>query len=141
MVTLMVDKDVVLNRIKHLEDNINYLKKIENFNQKTFSSDPDIYYRFERALHLAVEAVLDLGNHLIADQNLETPDSNRDIFRILFENHIINDELKESLIKMAGFRNILVHDYLDLDREIEFKIIKDNIKDIREFMKIILNYI
>lgn len=45
----MVDKDVVMNRIKHLEDNINYLKKIENFDQKTFSSDQDIYYRFERS--------------------------------------------------------------------------------------------
>ena len=137
----MVDRDVVLNRIKHLEDNINYLKKIENYNQKTFSKDPDIYYRFERSLHLAIETVLDLGNHLIADQNLETPDSNRDIFRILFKNEIIDEGLKESLVKMAGFRNILVHDYLDLDRELEYEIIKSNIKDIKEFMKIVLKYI
>lgn len=138
---IVLDKDVVLNRIKHLEDNINYLEKINNFDQKTFSSTQDIYYRFERALHLAVEAVLDLGNHLIADQNLETPDSNRDIFRILFENQIIDSELKESLIKMAGFRNILVHDYLDLDRELEYEIIKNNIVDIKEFMKVVLEYL
>lgn len=137
----MVDKEVVLNRIKHLEDNINYLEKIKKYDQKTFSSTQDIYYRFERALHLAVEAVLDLGNHLIADQNLETPDSNRDIFRILFENQIIDSELKESLIKMAGFRNILVHDYLDLDRELEYEIIKNNIVDIKEFMKVVLEYL
>jgi len=137
----MVDKDVVLNRIKHLEDNITYLEKINNFDQKTFSSNQDIYYRFERSIHLAVEAVLDLGNHLIADQNLETPDSNRDIFRILFENKIIDNELKESLIKMAGFRNILVHDYLDLNRELEYEIIKNNIVDIKEFMRVVLEYL
>lgn len=137
----MVDKDIVMNRIKHLEDNINYLKKINNYEQETFSSDPDIYYRFERVLHLAVEAVLDLGNHLIADQNLGTPDSNKDIFRILFENKIIDYDLKNSLIKMAGFRNILVHDYLDLNRELEYEIIKNNIKDIKNFMKVILKYV
>lgn len=137
----MVDKDVVLNRIKHLEDNITYLEKIKKYDKKTFSSTQDIYYRFERALHLALEAVLDLGNHLIADQNLETPDSNRDIFRILFENEIIGNELKESLIKMAGFRNILVHDYLDLDRELEYEIIKNNIDDIKEFMRVVLKYL
>ncbi|TDO95171.1 uncharacterized protein YutE (UPF0331/DUF86 family) [Halanaerobium saccharolyticum] len=137
----MVDRDVVLNRIKHLEDNINYLKKIENFDQKTFSSDQDVYYRFERALHLAVEAVLDLGNRLIADQNLGTPDSNRDIFRVLFKNKVINEDLKESLVKMAGFRNILVHDYLELDRELEYEIIKNNIDDIKEFMQVILKYL
>ncbi len=137
----MVDRDVVLNRIKHLEDNINYLKKINNFNQETFSSSQDVYYRFERALHLAIEAVLDLGNHLIADQNLEAPDSNKDIFRILFRNEIIDEDLKESLVKMAGFRNILVHDYLDLDRELEYKIIKNNIDDIKEFMQVVLKYL
>ena len=137
----MVDKEVVLNRIKHLEDNINYLEKINDFDQKTFSSNQDIYYRFERVLHLAVEAVLDLGNHLIADQNLETPDSNRHIFRILFENEIITNELKESLVKMAGFRNILVHDYLDLDRELEYEIIKNNIDDIKEFMRVVLDFL
>jgi len=42
---------------------------------------------------------------------------------------------------MAGFRNILVHDYLELDRDLEYEIIKNNIRDIKEFMKIALKYL
>jgi len=42
---------------------------------------------------------------------------------------------------MAGFRNILVHDYIDLDREIVYDIIKNNLKDIENFREIVVNYV
>ncbi|MFW6035843.1 MAG: type VII toxin-antitoxin system HepT family RNase toxin [Halothermotrichaceae bacterium] len=137
----MVDKEVVLKRLNNLKDNLNYLKGIKDFSKNEFSSDPDIYFRYERSLHLAIEAVLDIGNHLIADQRLRTPESNRDIFKILVDNNIIDKDLSEKLMKMAGFRNILVHDYLSLDRELEYEIILNNINDIKEFIKIVVKYI
>lgn len=43
--------------------------------------------------------------------------------------------------KMVGFRNILVHDYLELDREQEHEIIRNNISDIQDFMRVIVEYI
>ena len=137
----MVDKEVVLNRLNHLEENLEYIKGIREYDKKDFINNKDIYLRYERALHLVIEAIIDLANHLIADQRLRTPDSNRDIFKILFENNFIEKELAENLNKMAGFRNILVHDYLDLDRKLEYKIIINNIHDIQQFMKIVVNYI
>ena len=137
----MVDKEVVLNRLNHLEENLEYIKGIKKYDKKDFINNKDIYLRYERALHLVIEAIIDLANHLIADQRLRTPESNRDIFKILFENNFIEKELAENLKKMAGFRNILVHDYLDLDRKLEYKIIINNIHDIQQFMKIVVNYI
>ena len=137
----MVDRDVILERIRHLEKNINYLNGVNNYSKEKFSNEMDIYFRFERALHLAIEAVIDIGNHIIADQQFKTPDSNKNIFRILADNNIINKELSESLMKMAGFRNILVHDYLELDRELEYEIILNNIDDIEKFMEIAIKYI
>ena len=137
----MVDKEVVLNRLNHLEENLEYIKGIREYDKKDFINNKDIYLRYERALHLVIEAIIDLANHLIADQRLRTPESNRDIFKILFENNFIEKELAENLNKMAGFRNILVHDYLDLDRKLEYKIIINNINDIQQFMKIVVKYI
>ena len=137
----MVDRELVLKRIDLLEKKINYLKGIEKFDKQEYSNDQDIYFRYERALHLAIEAVIDLGNHLIADQNFRTPESNRDIFKVLFENKIINNNLYSNLKNMAGFRNILVHDYLTLDRELEYEIIKNSLGDFRKFMEIVAEYI
>ena len=137
----MVDREVVLGRINHLEKNIEYLEGVKSYSKNEFSENQDIYYRYERALHLTIEAVIDIGNHLIADQKLKTPESNKEIFLILNKNDIIDQGLSDKLIKMAGFRNILVHDYLDLDRELEYDIILNNLKDIKEFMKISVKYI
>lgn len=137
----MVDREIILNRLKHLEENLEYLKSLQEYSKEEFSTNPDIYLCYERALHLAIEAVIDLGNHLIADQRLKTPESNRDIFVILGNNGIINEELARKLARMAGFRNILVHDYLDLDRNQEYEIIINNLQDIREFMKVVVDYI
>lgn len=133
----MVDREVVLRRLDHLEDNLNYLQGLQEFSKENFCREQDIYLRYERALHLAVEAVIDLGNHLIAERSLKTPEFNKEIFKILNENNIISDELADTLSKMAGFRNILVHDYLELDRELEYEIMKNGIYDLREFMKIV----
>ena len=137
----MVDREVVLKRLAHLEEKIKYLNKINQVTKEEFSSEQDIYFRYERVLQLAIEAVIDLGNHLIADHNLRTPESNSDIFRILHENNMISQDLFLNLKKISGFRNILVHDYLTLDREREYEIIINNIDDIKEFMEIIANYI
>lgn len=137
----MVDKEVILKRLDQLENKINYLQGIEQFGKEEFSNNPDIYFRYERALHLALEAVIDLGNHLIADQNLRTPESNRDVFKVLYENNLIKKDLYSKLGKMAGFRNILVHDYLTLDRELEYEIIRTNLDDLRKFMEMIVDNI
>jgi uncharacterized protein YutE (UPF0331/DUF86 family) len=42
---------------------------------------------------------------------------------------------------MTGFRNILVHDYMKLDREIVYNIINNNLIDIESFIKIIVDFI
>ncbi|MEG2290595.1 MAG: HepT-like ribonuclease domain-containing protein [Clostridium sp.] len=42
---------------------------------------------------------------------------------------------------MAGFRNILVHDYMKLDRGIVYNIINNNLKDIEEFIIVVASYI
>lgn len=135
----MLDKEVVYKRLNHLENKIKNLQEIEQFSKEEFSNNRDVYFRYERALHLALEAVIDLGNHLIAEKNLRTPDSNRDVFKVLYENNFINKKLCSKLEKLAGSGNILVYDYMTLDRELEFAIIRDNLDDFRKFMEIVVD--
>lgn len=67
--------------------------------------------------------------------------NNKDIFQVLLENKIITEKLKINLSNMAGFRNILVHDYIKLDREVVYDIIINNLKDIEDFIEVISEYI
>lgn len=102
----MVKREIVLVRISKLDEYINFLDKIKRYSKDEYINDPLIYGSTERFLHLAIECVLDIGNHIIADMRYRKPDSNREIFEILCENKIIDSNLKVSLCNMAGFRNI-----------------------------------
>jgi len=137
----MIDKDIMLDRLHSIKNNLDYLQNIKEYSREEFSSNPDIHYRFERALHLVLEAVIDTSNHLIAEKNLKTPSTNREIFEVLADNNLLNQKLAASLKEMAGFRNILVHDYLELDRKKEYEIIIESLVDIKQFYQEILKQI
>lgn len=137
----MVSSNILISKINNLKEYIDYLSGITNYSKDEYIASPMIYASFERFLHLSIECVLDIGNHIISDLRYRKPESNRDIFEVLYENNIISLELKEKLIKMADFRNILVHDYMKLDREIVYTVINNNLGDIEEFIKIIADFI
>lgn len=122
----MVKREVVLSRLNKLNEYIVFLNKVKSYSKKEYIEDPFIYGASERFLHLAIECVLDISNHVISDMRFRKPDSNKDIFQVLLENRIINEELKMNLSNMAGIRNILIHDYIRLDREVVYNIIINN---------------
>lgn len=134
----MVDEDIVLSRISKLDEYIKFLYGMNKYSKDEYLQDPMIYGSTERFLHLAIECIMDIGNHIIANMGYRKPDSNREIFEILFENKIIDSDLKVILCNMAGFRNILVHDYIKLDREIVYEIVRNNLDDMEDFRDIII---
>ncbi|MDA8336649.1 MAG: DUF86 domain-containing protein [Peptococcaceae bacterium] len=77
----------------------------------------------ERTLHLAVEACLDIGNHLIADLGLREPENYKDIMVILTEAGYLPKENVRQFKDMAGFRNVIVHDYTRVDPVIVYVIL------------------
>ena len=137
----MVKREVVLSRIYKVQEYLTYLQQVKNYTKEQYVNDPMIYGSTERFLHLSIECVIDIGNHVIADMRYRKPESNKDIFLVLLENNIIDEKLKDSLSNMAGFRNILVHDYMRLDRAIVYNILLNNLEDIEQFIEVVVEYI
>ena len=137
----MVKRDIVLSRVDKLKEYINFLENIKDYSKEDYERNPLVYGSSERFLHLAIECVLDIGNHIISDMRYRKPDSNRDIFQVLFENSILDETMKDNLCNMASFRNILVHDYLKLNRAMIYDIIQTNLCDLKKFINIIVEYL
>jgi len=91
----------------------------------------------ERYSYLAVQATIDLAEAFISYKNFRKPASMADSFYILQENKIINQNLAEQMIKMVGFRNILAHDYEELDFKILYSVLHEKISEIKKFIGII----
>ena len=121
----MVNKNILFARLERLREYLDVLENIKIYDCARFMEDPFIHGTAERNLHLALECVLDIGNHIIANRGYPRPESYSDIFHILHQNQIIPDELYSNLDGMASFRNVLVHDYIALDRKRVYQTIQD----------------
>lgn len=106
------------------------LRSLGEATESEYLSKPEIHDLAARYLHLAVEAAIDLANHWIADRGLRTPDSNRDAFTVLEEAGEIHAGMAERLRGWAGFRNVLVHEYVNIDHRIAYAAIRDELDDL-----------
>lgn len=126
----MIRSEVIRRRLQKLDEYLKILRGLQRYNLEAFVEEPEHYGSAERFLQLAIETLTDMGNHVIAGLKLGQVESYRDIPFMLAEHSYIDDALKEKWIQMIGFRNILVHDYLDLDREIVYQVLQQDLEDI-----------
>lgn len=130
----MVDRAIFLRRLDALNGYLQKLKAFQHVERTEFASEPALYDLAERYLHLVMECVLDLANHTIADRDLGTPATNRDCFTVLEKAGEISPDLAGRLRQWAGFRNILVHQYLEVDHGLSHQVIAEDLGDIQAFL-------
>jgi len=137
----MISKDVVNAMIDIIDENIRLIDEIRSQGYESFSGSFRDIQAAKHSLQEAIEACLDIGSHIIAEQGFRRPEDYREIFRVLEENGIIDHVLSEKLQEMAQFRNLLVHRYGEIDIKRVYIIMSDDLKDIQKFAKSILKYI
>jgi uncharacterized protein YutE (UPF0331/DUF86 family) len=131
----MVDRYVVSARIVRIREYVALLRRIRGMaTEREFVRDPLIYGNAERYLQLAIQAVLDISHHIVADRNLPLPTDNKSLFDLLARQKVISTRLSAKLASMAGFRNVLVHEYLEIDRRRVYRALSE-LRDFESFMR------
>lgn len=128
----MVNKEVVRKRLNKLDEYLAVLGGLQKYTRDEFLENPERYGSAERFLQLAIEALIDLGNHVVADLGLGEVDTYADIPTLMAEKGHLQATSKEKWIQMIGFRNILVHEYLDIDRGIVHDVLQQRLGDFQE---------
>ena len=137
----MVDTNVVLARVTKIRECVSTLRKYAFTDEKFFLENTDVSSSAERQLQVAIQAVIDIGNHVIGDMDLGAPKDYKDIFRILARHKIVSKPLSIKLSSMTGLRNVLVHDYLEVDLKIVYRILKKDLGDFDKFITSILKLV
>jgi len=66
---------------------------------------------------------------------LNLPADSKDLFSLLATHKVLPVRLSKKLVSMAGFRNVLVHEYLEIDRRRVYRVLKDELRDFEKFIK------
>jgi len=81
----------------------------------------------------ACEQAIDLANHMIKTRKMGIPASSADSFDLIRQKAVIDAALAESLKKMVGFRNAVVHQYQQMDLRIVKTVIAAGLDDLIRF--------
>jgi uncharacterized protein YutE (UPF0331/DUF86 family) len=88
----------------------------------------------EHGLQLAIECVLDIGNHLVASEQLGSPQSDREVIELLGQRGVLPPAFVDQVRGMPGFHNILLHDYLTVDTAVVWELLQRGPAQFREFI-------
>ena len=138
---MMVRREVIKRRLKKLDEYLKILTQLQRYSLSDFLTKPERYGSTERFLQLAIETTIDIGNHIIADMNLGDVQWSSDIASILHEKGYLSVEMRETWIKMIGFRNLLVHDYLEIDRKKVHEVLQNNLSDLKSLEKVFAQFL
>ncbi len=121
----MVDEEVISLRLQNLEKVLRELDQIAAEGKEAFLGSWKNMRLAERCLEVAAQTCLDIGNHLIAAKGFRVPKGYADVFQVLAESGMLDSDLAAKMKSVAGLRNILVHDYLEIDHGQLHKMIQD----------------
>ncbi len=88
----------------------------------------------EHTLQMAIQSALDVASHIASDERLGEPETNRALFRLLVGINVISSGLAQRLSEMAGFRNVLVHGYDEVQVQIVEDVVRNHLGDLDEFI-------
>ena len=133
----MPDKDVVFAKVATIQRCLKRIKETSGWDPVSLDNldKQDI---FVLNLQRAVQAAIDLATHIVASEGLGLSDTIRGNFQLLQDAGIVNEEITRRMESMVGFRNIAIHDYEAIDKEILKSILTGNLKDIEDFYTTLL---
>lgn len=102
-------------RLRRLHQITRRLRRFRTRGADQIRQDEDLQWLVERGLHLGCEIVLDVGNHVLVGVFARPSEQYEEILTGLAAEGVISPELRAELAGLGGFRNVLVHDYLDID--------------------------
>lgn len=88
----------------------------------------------EHTLQIAIQAALDVASHIVSDERLGEPETNRALFDLLARAGKLPAGPATTLRDMAGFRNVIVHGYQDVDLAVVEDVVRNHLGDLLAFV-------
>lgn len=141
MVISKLNFEKINKRIFYIEETLKNLYEIKSRGKENFLKDSILVSAAESNIRKALEAIFDIARHILAKSYGYKDLEYKQMAKLLAKNKIVSESYLPTLIKMAGYRNRLVHFYFEITPEELWSIIENNLSDFEEFLKYINNFL
>lgn len=137
---MAIDKTLLNNLLDNLKATIRKIERMDIVLEDILE-DEDIQDLINRRMQVAVENCIDIATHLAAGLDLPRKERASDVFLLLGENKIISKEIAGKLAGAVGFRNILVHEYAEIDYRLAYAGLDEKLSDLNQFAREVLEFL
>jgi len=131
----VLDITVIKTRLKKLDDYQHGLLPFQKIPLEEYLASENMQMIVERRLQLSIQVCIDIANYLIAHLGLKVPDEQENVFIVLGQAGILSSDLAQRMVGMVRFRNILVHDYLEIDASLVHSHLARRLADFDQFSR------
>jgi uncharacterized protein YutE (UPF0331/DUF86 family) len=128
----VTDKELIAKKLALIETCVEQLRRLAR--PAAIATDVREERFVEHTLQIAVQAALDVASHIVSDERLGEPRTNRELFDLLERSAWVAPGLAATMRRMVGFRNILVHGYEIVDVRVVIEIVEHGLDDLLAFV-------
>jgi len=130
----MVIEEVIKKRMQKLVQSLDKIARYKDFSYDEFLQDDIAQDIVEYNLFIAINMITDMATHIVVDNNIGNPDTMGEAFEILSKERYITVDEATTYKQMVGFRNILSHEYVKINKKVVYDIMKSNLNDFKKFI-------
>ncbi len=128
----MRNNDLIFKFLNSLEDSLRRIRSMD-FTFDMVLGDEDIQDMLDRRMQKAIEACIDIVIHLSMQLKLPRQEKTSELFNLLSKKKIIDSKLANKLKSAVGLRNIIVHEYTEVDYKLAYSDLDSKLKDLEKF--------
>jgi len=130
MTKAKISRRVIADRIGWIEQMLSEIRSLPVQDQVAFFADTRNVWTAESCLRRALEALLDLGRHILAKAFAIGVSEYKQVADGLLEKGVVDIAQGETLRTLAGYRNRLVHFYHEVSKEELHQVCANQLADI-----------
>jgi uncharacterized protein YutE (UPF0331/DUF86 family) len=123
-----------------LDQAVQVLRSHQGRSLENLTSDPEEQWIVEHGLQLCAQNALDAASHIAASAGHDVPEYAVAIDR-LADMGVLPRDFAARFRGIAGFRNVLIHGYLDVDLAVLHRLLNTQLDDFQEFARLIQGYL
>jgi uncharacterized protein YutE (UPF0331/DUF86 family) len=128
----MTDPELLEKKLAFIETCVRELQELAQ--PERIATDVREERFVSHTLQVAIQAALDTASHIVSDNRLGEPETNRALFDLLARDEWLDPVLTDTLHAMVGFRNIVVHGYQAVDPAVVRDIVENHLGDLLDFV-------
>jgi uncharacterized protein YutE (UPF0331/DUF86 family) len=137
----MVSREIVLDLLAKLHDYIEKLRPFQAKSEEEIAADYIALWAVEHGLQMAAQCVFDVCTHVVSDVSTEHPASYRELILSAGRLGLMPEEFSQRFSSLAGFRNVLIHEYAKVDASEVYRNLHDGLADFDRFAEYVRLYL